>query len=105
MVTHVLSARGPSGLSRPNERGEAGYNARVSWVFAALLAAAVAVMIAAEWPRIADRLRIDGRLRRRRKQGASHLHLVRTDQDEFAESVRRDLDSLPTIEEQEHRRY
>jgi hypothetical protein len=75
----------------------------VSWVFVALLAAAVAVLVAGEWPRIASRTGLDLRSRRARKRRASHLHVVRTDQDEFAESVRRDLDALPTIEEHESR--
>jgi len=75
----------------------------VSWVFAALLAAAVGIFVVAEWPRLARRLGMDERTRKERRRQASHLQLVRSDRDDFAESVRRDLDSLPTIEEHESR--
>jgi hypothetical protein len=76
----------------------------VSWLFAALLVAAAAVVIAAEWPRLSDRLGGDARSRRARARRKSQLRVVRTDQDDFAESVQRDLDRLPTIEEQEPHR-
>jgi len=75
----------------------------VSWVFVALLAGAVAVLIAAEWPRITSRLGRDPESRRARRRQKSHLRVVPTEQDEFAASVQRDLDRLPTIEEHEHR--
>jgi hypothetical protein len=75
----------------------------VSWLFIALLAAALAVLVTAEWPRISSflgRHRKPARMSRRR---SSHLKVVPTERDEFAASVRRDLDRLPTIEEREHR--
>ena len=78
--------------------------ARVSWVFAALLVCAVGVLIAAEWPRLSDRLGLDARERRARARRKSNLRVVRSETEEFADSVRRDLDNLPTIEEQEPRR-
>ncbi len=73
-------------------------------MFAALLVCAVAVLIGAEWPRIAPHLGVDVRRRRSRSRRRAHLRVVRTETEEFAESVRRDLDRLPTIEEQEPRR-
>jgi hypothetical protein len=75
----------------------------VSWLFIALLAAALAVLVTAEWPRVSaflGRHRKPARTSRRRR---SHLKVVPTERDEFAASVRRDLDRLPTIEEREHR--
>jgi hypothetical protein len=75
----------------------------VSLVFAALLACAVATLVIAEWPRISAALGADGRRRRDRTRRKSQLKVVRTDQDDFAESVQRDLDSLPTVEKEPHR--
>jgi hypothetical protein len=46
----------------------------------------------------------DARTRRERARRKSQLKVVRTDRDDFEESVQRDLDSLPTIEEQEPHR-
>ena len=43
------------------------------------------------------------RLRDRNKRKAS-LKLIRTEEEEFAESVKRDLADLPTIEETDRRR-
>jgi hypothetical protein len=76
----------------------------VSWVFAALLVCAVAVLIGAEWPRLSGRLGVDARRRRARARRKAKLRVVRSETEEFADSVRRDLDKLPTIEEQEPRR-
>ena len=76
----------------------------MGWIYALLLCVAVAVLVAAEWPRLSDRLGLDGRTprppRRRRKP---HLRLVRTESEEFAASVERDLESLPTIDEGDRR--
>jgi hypothetical protein len=75
----------------------------VGWIYALLLAGAVAVLVAAEWPRLAARSGLAGRRMpgptKRRK--ASHLRLVRTESEEFAASVERDLDRLPTIDERD----
>ena len=76
----------------------------MSLVFAALLACAVAALVIAEWPRISAALGNDARARRVRARRKSQLKVVRTDRDEFAESVQRDLDSLPTIENREPHR-
>ena len=75
----------------------------MSLVFAALLVCAVATLVIAEWPRISAVLGADGRRRRDRARRKSQLTVVRTDRDDFAESVQRDLDSLPTIENEPHR--
>ena len=77
----------------------------MSWPFIVLLVVAAALVVAAEWERVAGRLARDGRDARRRRP---HLTLVRseppTDVDEFEASVQRDLEQLPTIEERDRRR-
>jgi hypothetical protein len=74
----------------------------VGWIYALLLCAAIAVLAAAEWPRISARLGFElPSPRRPRKRRKSHLHLVRTESEEFAASVERDLESLPTIDERD----
>jgi hypothetical protein len=79
--------------------------AHVSLVFAALLACAVAALVIAEWPRISAVLGTEARARRDRARRKSQLKVVRTDRDDFAESVQRDLDQLPTtVEEHEPHR-
>ena len=66
----------------------------MSLVGVVLLAAAVALLVAAEWPRLARGR--PGVPRRRRK---SHLRVVEPDDsDEFARAVERDLAKLPTID-------
>jgi hypothetical protein len=75
----------------------------VSWLFVALLAGAVVVLAATEWPRVSARLGRDARVARSRSRRKSHLRVVPTEQDEFVASVQRDLDRLPTIEEHERR--
>ena len=71
-------------------------------MFLGLLAGAVVVLIAAEWPRLSSRLGIEERLeareRRARAERKSKLRVVRDESEEFEASVRRDLDRLPTIE-------
>jgi hypothetical protein len=80
----------------------------VSWLYIALLAAAVAVVVAAEWPRLEGRLgsQVSGEARRRRqreRRKASLRVVQNTDQDDFAASVERDLANLPTTEETDRR--
>ena len=78
----------------------------MSWVFVALLAAAVAVLIGAEWPRLAERFGVDARRQRERARRKRSLRVVPTedpDSEEFARSVERDLQNLPTIEEKDRR--
>jgi hypothetical protein len=71
----------------------------MSLVSVVLLALAVAVVAAAEWPRLGARLGRDGRRKRARARQKASLRVVSTERDEFAEAVRRDLDKLPTIEQ------
>jgi hypothetical protein len=82
----------------------------VSWLFVALLACSVAVLIGAEWPRLEARLGVDARRRRERARRRPNFRLVPSpkdegdeERDEFAASVERDLRALPTIEERENR--
>lgn len=76
----------------------------MSWVFAALLACALAVLIVAEWPRLSGRLGPQARARRERARRKARLRVITSESEEFAASVRRDLERLPTIEEQEPHR-
>ena len=71
----------------------------VSWLFIALLAVAVLVLIGAEWPRLSERAGIRARQKRARARQKAQLRLLKTESDEFAASVQRDLERLPTIEE------
>ena len=76
----------------------------MSWLSIALLACAVAVLVAAEWPRLNERFGLEGRRRRERARRKASLRLVpaeRSETEEFAASVERDLSLLPTIEERE----
>jgi hypothetical protein len=75
----------------------------VSWIYALLLACAIAVLVAAEWPRLGTRFGLEERQRRERRRRKSQLRVVRTETEEFAASVERDLDRLPTIEERNGR--
>ena len=77
---------------------------RVSWLYLALLAGAVAVLIGAEWPRLAARFGSDRRRNRVRARRKANLKLLRSESEEFAASVERDLSRLPTTEERERRR-
>jgi hypothetical protein len=81
----------------------------VSWLSIALLAAAVVILIGAEWPRLNSRFGAGARKRRKIRRGKERLRLVRTEpmrseSEEFAASVERDLEQLPTIEERDQHR-
>jgi len=73
----------------------------VSWLFIGLLACAVVVLVAAEWPKLLDRAGARARRQRQRAKRKAQLKLLRTESDEFAASVQRDLERLPTIEERD----
>ena len=71
-----------------------------------MLAAALVVAIGAEWPRVERLLGTDARRRRDRSRRKASFKVIRSDaepEDDFAASVQRDLDSLPTIEERDRR--
>lgn len=75
----------------------------MSVVWVVLLACAVGILVAAEWPRLdrwAGGEARRGRARAKRKQ---NLKLIRTEEslEEFAASVERDLSRLPTIDERD----
>ncbi|HWJ33120.1 MAG TPA: hypothetical protein VNR59_12335 [Gaiellaceae bacterium] len=76
----------------------------MGWLMIALLAFAVAALIGAEWPRLSSRYGGEGRRRRERSRRKGQLKLLRTETEEFAASVERDLDNLPTIEESDRKR-
>jgi hypothetical protein len=75
----------------------------VTWLSIALFACAVLAVVAAEWPRLSKTVGLEGRRRRQRARRKSQLQLLKTtdrsETDEFAASVQRDLSQLPTIEE------
>ena len=71
----------------------------MSWLSVALLALAVVAVIGAEWPRLGERLGLEARRKRERAKRKSHLKLLRSDTDDFAASVERDLEQLPTLED------
>jgi hypothetical protein len=75
----------------------------VSVVWIALLAGAVAVLAAAEWPQLNRRLGMEARRSRERERRKANLKVIRTEEslEEFAASVERDLSRLPTIDERE----
>lgn len=73
----------------------------MSWPWIVLLALAVAVVIGAEWSRVGRFVGADARRQRERSRRKASLKLIRSDEDEFAESVQRDLAELPTIEERD----
>ena len=80
----------------------------MSWPWIAVLAAALVVVIGAEWPRISGLAGSDARRLRERKRRKARFKVVRSDErdtaaepDDFEQSVRRDLDALPTIEERD----
>jgi hypothetical protein len=77
------------------------YPVVVSIFAVVLLAAAVALLAAAEWPRLARRLGVEAQRARGRARRKARLRIVRSEpdeSDEFARSVERDLASLPTID-------
>ena len=80
----------------------------VSWVFVGLLAGAVVVLLAAEWPRLSEHFGLDARLqareRRVRARRKAKLRVVPNESEDFEASVRRDLERLPTIEKPDRRR-
>jgi len=75
----------------------------VSWLYIALLVCAVAVVVGAEWPRLEKRFGLEARKKRERARRKANFRIVKSDTDDFAASVERDLAQLPTIEETDRR--
>ncbi len=75
----------------------------MSWPWIVLLALGLLVVVATEWPRVSGVVGADARRRRDREKRKAKLRVV-TDDDDFVESVQRDLDALPTIEEPRSKR-
>jgi hypothetical protein len=80
----------------------------LSWPFLVLLGLALVLLAGAEWRRLTrgrglGRLGADARSARERQRRKANLKLIRSESDEFAESVQRDLAELPTIEEKDRR--
>ena len=73
----------------------------MSWPWIVLLALAVVLVVAAEWRRLAGLVGMDARRARQRQRQKANLKLIRTEEEEFAESVQRDLSSLPTTKERD----
>lgn len=77
----------------------------MSWLSVALLACAVLAVIGAEWPRLQERLGLEARRQRQRARRKSQWKVVRgdaqqdLDAEDFAASVERDLEQLPTVDE------
>jgi hypothetical protein len=75
----------------------------VSVVWIALFVAAMAVLVAAEWPRLDRAFGKEGRRGRERARRKANLKVIRSEDslEEFAASVERDLSRLPTIDERD----
>jgi hypothetical protein len=73
----------------------------VVWI--ALLGCAVAIVVAAEWPRLDSRVGFEARRGRDRARRKANLKVIRSEEslEEFAASVERDLSQLPTIDERD----
>jgi hypothetical protein len=73
----------------------------VNLIAVVLLAAAVVLLAAMEWPRIARLTGVEKKVRRERKLRKSHLRIVKAEDDDFAKAVERDLAALPTIDDRD----
>jgi hypothetical protein len=78
----------------------------MSLIALVLLLAAIALLVATEWARIAERAGFAGKSMPRRGSRSmrrkQHLRVVRDEpDDDFARSVERDLAALPTIDERD----
>jgi hypothetical protein len=75
----------------------------VSWPWIVLLICAAALVVGAEWPRLNSLVGTDARRQRERRRRKATFKVIRTEEEEFAASVERDLAELPTIEEKDRR--
>ena len=80
----------------------------MSWLWIALLAVAVALLLAAEWPRVSTLVGQDARRSRARERRKAKFTVLQSDlpadSEDFAASVQRDLSQLPTTEERDRRK-
>jgi len=107
VLTHLTPCIGSGSqpLSpRPKLFKRLHYNGRVGLFTLVLLACAALLVVAAEWPRLTDKLGGDARARRSRRRRKERLSVIEGEgDDDFAASVERDLASLPVIEERDDR--
>jgi hypothetical protein len=76
----------------------------VGWIAIVLLAAAAAVLVGAEWPRLSERFGGRAWANRSRRRRKERLTLVRGEEgDDFQRSVERDLENLPVLGERDDR--
>ncbi len=75
----------------------------MSWPWLVLLLLAVAVVIGAEWSRVGKLVGADARRQRERSRRKASFKVIRSEEEEFAASVERDLADLPTIEERDRK--
>ena len=76
----------------------------MSWLSVALLGLAVLAVIGGEWPRLEQRFGLEALRKRKRARRKAQLRLLRgSDSDDFAASVERDLEQLPTLEDFDRR--
>ncbi len=69
-----------------------------------MLTLAVALIVAAEWPRLEARFGSDARASRGRTRRKREFAVIEGErEDDFAASVQRDLENLPVIEERDDR--
>ena len=69
-----------------------------------LLACAVLLIVAAEWPRLSSRLGVEARGKRARRRRKASFTVIEGDaEDDFAASGERDLANLPVIGEHDDR--
>ena len=75
----------------------------MGWPWLVLLVLAAGVVIGAEWSRVSTLVGTDARRQRERSKRKASFKVIRSEEEEFAASVERDLADLPTIEERDRK--
>lgn len=75
----------------------------MGWPWIVLLICAAVVVAGAEWSRVSGLVGADARRQRERSKRKASFRVIRTEEEEFAASVERDLAELPTFEEKDRR--